>query len=240
MAILLSFIYLEYETIIYKNKLKSSLKLGVKFYALLYFYLEPISSDLKDKERQAALSREETSSNEGRDSRKDSTSSYGSSSAFGFISDDRAPEDIVHEAESTSEQTISSEMSNYLPLESSCAHDGVEQTPVVRERPSVGGDTVAGKDESAIIVSKSKRNNVSDDYCGDESKIGGGIEAGGDPDSRANRSDIEIQSQTLEDLKGIIGQNLEDVSYDVSLDEDEKFELYVETLKSREKSLRLV
>ena len=190
------------------------------------------------------LSREETSSNEGRNNRKESTSSFGSGSAFGFISDDQVPKDITHEPENTSEQNISSDeikqLSNDLPLESPFTQKGAEQTPVAREQPSVGRDMKAEKGELDIIVSNDKTDKVSDDTCYDKSKIGGENEAGGDPDSQANRSDLEIRSQTLEDLKGIIGQNLEDVSYDVSLNEDEKFELYVETLKSREKSLRLV
>jgi len=220
----------------------SNIDSGVESMSSFSFISKPIASELKDKEKQAVLSREETSSNEERNNRKESTSSFGSGSAFGFISDDQVPKDITHEPENTSEQNISSDeikqLSNDLPLESQFTQKGAEQTPVAREQPSVGRDMKAEKGELDIIVSNDKTDEVSDDTCYDESKIGGENEAGGDPDSQANRSDLEIRSQTLEDLKGIIGQNLEDVSYDVSLNEDEKFELYVETLKSREKSLR--
>ena len=61
--------------------------------------------------------------------------------------------------------------------------------------------------------------------------------------AKTKEGDIAVHDETMRDLKSVLDQGgsiSTDVSYELKLNEDEKIEIYLETLKSRETALRYV
>ena len=173
----------------------------------------------------------------------ESIGSCESGSAFGFISEDRGLNDCRHEVEANSGDIMPG--GGYLPFEDGSAQDETDTIACANGKP------IRREEETAEIVNgRLKRDTVavcedcgcSNEVCtcaNDNAEVEEKDDIG-DSDIGPNRTDLGIRNETLEDLKGISGKNSEDASYDVHLDDEEKFEVYLETLKSRESSLRFV
>ena len=197
---------------------------------------EPGVEEIDNEESHVVPDKEKTLHNTIPDSRKDSVNSYESGSAFDFISDDQDLEDDGQSTETRSEKIINDDgivlVSSYFSNENEDAQDKSGET-----RENEIAEKMVLDVKATVTEEKQLPGDVDIDNGGARTEKQRGAEK---PDMPSSRRELGIRNETLEDLEGVIGNDSDDVSYDVQLDEEEKFEVYLETLKSREKSLRLV
>ena len=213
--------------------------------------MESEVKDFEDDEKEMVATYND-SLNDGRNNRKESVSSYESGSVFDFIADDKDSAECKKEMTGENGEEVVKIRDNLQERDDGGCVGGqlhIDATVEVKEQPNEAGKDV-GKHKVATnegiqheMMEREetrKANNDNFSLNDDEEDINSEDDDAAEANIKTKDEKIggEIRSETFQDLKDVLEKEQNDVTYEVQLDDEEKFEVYLETLKSREKALR--
>lgn len=186
-----------------------------------------------------------------KDVRKESLSNREGGSVFGFIADDHASEELKGSNTETEEKLRTTE---YSVGECSAFVDGANEKRI-NDSTQKAEDMVAdngkendghclpltGNGEFEVCEAEQIAEDlINTDYSAGRSDITKGTD---ESEGAISGSRVGMRHESLQELEDVLENNGNEsssvpVSYDLQLDEEEKFEVYLETLKSRETALR--
>lgn len=218
-------------------------------------FLGSVDSEVKnfdDDDKSEAASKEDSLKDYDGDNREESISSYESGSLFDFISDNhesgkssKNENPLVRDVSKKNGDSF--DKNEHLSVKNIDAKDDSDvnvkdnHEKYSLETPDTQNETNKIHDDTTEELSDLKYPKETVITAEESSHID--MNSGGEETSETpeNKNDIEIRNETLQDLEGILeisGHDVSMASYDLHLDEEEKFEVYLETLKSREASLK--